>query len=53
MNFDFAKDIILEDERVHIRPMQETDKAFLLDFLLEPSLNRYSSFAINLVGFGL
>jgi len=47
MDFDFKQKIILEDERVLIRPMVEEDKSFFIEFLLDPALNRYSSMQIN------
>ncbi len=47
MNFDFNKSIILENERVLIRPMEAADKGFFSDFLLDSSLNKYSSMEIN------
>lgn len=47
MQFNFEDTIILEDERVLIRPMEETDKGFFMEFLLDSSLNTYSSMQIN------
>lgn len=47
MDFDFTQDIVLEDERVLIRPMVETDKPFFMEFLLDPNLNRYSSMQVR------
>ena len=42
MNFNFNKDIILEDDRVLIRPMEEADKQHLMEILLDPQLSKYS-----------
>lgn len=42
MNFDFTKDIILEDERVRIRPMETSDRTHLKELLLDPDLSLYS-----------
>lgn len=47
MNFDFQKDILLEDERVLIRPMQNSDKEYLMELLLDPALSTYSSFQVK------
>ena len=39
MVFNFKKDLILENERVQLRPLSITDHAFLLPFSLkEPDL---------------
>lgn len=43
MAFNFKKDLILENERVQLRPLTQTDYAFLLPFSLkEPGLWTYS-----------
>lgn len=43
MAFNFQKDLILENERVQLRPLSRTDQAFLLPFSLkEPDLWTYS-----------
>ena len=43
MVFNFKKDLILENERVQLRPLSITDHAFLLPFSLkEPDLWTYS-----------
>ena len=43
MAFNFQKDLILENERVQLRPLTRTDQAFLLPFSLkEPDLWTYS-----------
>lgn len=42
MDLDFKRDIILENERVLIRPMEEGDKAFFKNFLLDQVLTKYS-----------
>lgn len=43
MAFNFKKDLILENERVQLRPLTQTDYAFLLPFSLkEPALWTYS-----------
>jgi len=42
MDLDFNRDIILENERVLIRPMKQDDKAFFRDFLLDQTLTKYS-----------
>jgi len=43
MAFNFQKDLILENERVQLRPLSRTDLAFLLPFSLkEPDLWTYS-----------
>ena len=43
MVFNFQKDLILENERVQLRPLSRTDQAFLLPFSLkEPDLWTYS-----------
>src|SRR5262245_719267 len=39
----FPRDLVLEDERVLLRPLQETDREFLVPFALnEPNLWPYS-----------
>lgn len=47
MDFNFDHDIVLEDERVLIRPMEEVDKGHLMELLLDPDLSTYASFKIN------
>ena len=43
MAFNFKNDLILENERVQLRPLSITDHAFLLPFSLnEPDLWTYS-----------
>lgn len=43
MAFNFKKDLILENERVQLRPLSSTDHVFLLPFSLkEPALWTYS-----------
>ena len=43
MAFNFKSDLILENERVQLRPLSYTDLAFLLPFSLkEPALWKYS-----------
>ena len=43
MAFNFKSDLILENERVQLRPLSRTDQAFLLPFSLkEPALWKYS-----------
>jgi len=43
MNFDTSKDIILENDRVQLRPLQEDDLRYLLPFALhEPEIWNYS-----------
>ena len=43
MAFNFKSDLILENERVQLRPLSATDHAFLLPFSLkEPALWTYS-----------
>lgn len=43
MAFKFKSDLILENDRVQLRPLSNTDHAFLLPFSLkEPDLWRYS-----------
>lgn len=43
MVFNFKNDLILENERVQLRPLSRTDQAFLLPFSLkEPDLWTYS-----------
>lgn len=43
MAINFQKDLILENERVQLRPLSRTDQAFLLPFSLkEPDLWTYS-----------
>jgi RimJ/RimL family protein N-acetyltransferase len=43
MTFDFTSDLILENERVQLRPLNATDETFLLPFSLkEPELWEYS-----------
>lgn len=43
MAFNFKSDLILENERVQLRPLSATDHAFLLSFSLkEPALWTYS-----------
>ncbi|MEY4051464.1 MAG: N-acetyltransferase [Chitinophagia bacterium] len=47
-NFDFASDIILENERVLLRPLLLTDGSFLAHYINEePELWKYSLVAIN------
>jgi len=42
-NFEFSKKIILEDERVILRPLENTDVEHLLKFsITEPELWQYS-----------
>lgn len=43
----FEQEIILEDERVLIRPMVESDKEHMIDWMSDPSLSTYSSMTIN------
>ena len=43
MDFDFTTDLILENERVQLRPLKETDVEFLSRFsMTEPELWNYS-----------
>jgi RimJ/RimL family protein N-acetyltransferase len=47
-NFDFASDIILENERVLLRPLQISDGSLLMHYVKEePELWKYSLAAIN------
>jgi N-acetyltransferase len=47
MFFNFENNIILEDDRVLIRPMQEEDKVNLMKVLIDPALSKYSLELIN------
>ncbi len=47
MDFNFQEEIILEDERVLIRPMRNEDKEHLMELLLVPDLSTYSSLQIK------
>lgn len=47
MDFNFQEEIILEDERVLIRPMRNEDKEHLMELLLVPDLSTYSSLKIK------
>ncbi len=43
----FDQNIILEDERVLIRPMEEKDKEHMIDWMSDPSLSTYSLMQIQ------
>jgi N-acetyltransferase len=48
MNFEFNKDIFLENERVLLRPLKENDHEFLLPIAIEDSnLLQYSNYRIH------
>jgi N-acetyltransferase len=48
MNFDFEKDIILENDRVLLRPIKINDHSFLLGVAMQdPGLLQYSSYRIH------
>ncbi|MFT5764128.1 MAG: RimJ/RimL family protein N-acetyltransferase [Saprospiraceae bacterium] len=47
MNFNFRNDIILENDRVLIRPMEAADKEHLMPVLIDPTLSKYSVEMIN------
>jgi RimJ/RimL family protein N-acetyltransferase len=43
----FKQEIILEDERVLIRPLQEKDKEHMIEWMSDPSLSIYSMMQIK------
>jgi N-acetyltransferase len=48
MNFDFKKDIILENERALIKPLQTSHHSLLLEVAMQdPELLQYSNFRIH------
>ncbi len=47
-NFDFSQSLVLEDERVLLRPLQETDVEHLLEISInEPETWKYSLVRAN------